>query len=96
MHPSATSGLCISADGRRTRARSQLVRRRVPRQQPLFAAVRYIGAAYLMLGDLPHAKEHLKTLDSLCFITCSEYRDLKRAVEAYEKSGGKAKPTASQ
>jgi Tfp pilus assembly protein PilF len=56
----------------------------------------YIGEAYLMLGDLPHAKEHLKTLDSLCFITCSEYRDLKRAVEAYEKSGGKAKPTASQ
>jgi Tfp pilus assembly protein PilF len=56
----------------------------------------YLGEAYLMLGDLPHAKEHLKTLDSLCFITCSEYRDLKRAVEAYEKSGGKAKPTASQ
>jgi len=56
----------------------------------------YIGEAYLMLGDLPHAKEHLKTLDSLCFITCSEYRDLKRAVEAYEKSGGKSKPTASQ
>ena len=56
----------------------------------------YIGEAYLMLDDLPHAKEHLKTLDSLCFITCSEYRDLKRAVEAYEKSGGKSKPSASQ
>ena len=56
----------------------------------------YIGEAYLMLDDLPHAKEHLKTLDSLCFITCEEFRDLKRAVEAYEKSGGKSKPTASQ
>ncbi|HEX6079443.1 MAG TPA: tetratricopeptide repeat protein [Methylomirabilota bacterium] len=56
----------------------------------------YIGEAYLMLGDLPKAKEHLKTLDSLCFITCEEYRDLKRAVEAYEKSGGAKKPTASQ
>jgi len=54
----------------------------------------YIGEAYLMLGDLPKAKEHLKTLDSLCFITCEEYRDLKRAVQAYEKSG--AKPSASQ
>jgi len=47
-----------------------------------------------MRGDLPKAKEHLKTLDSLCFITCEEYRDLKRAVQAYEKSG--AKPSASQ
>ena len=55
----------------------------------------YIGEAYLMLGDLPKAKAHLKTLDSLCF-TCEEFRDLKRAVEAYEKSGGKSKPTASQ
>ena len=54
----------------------------------------YIGEAYLMLGDLPKAKQHLKKLDSLCFITCEEYRDLKRAVEAYEKSG--TKPTASQ
>jgi tetratricopeptide (TPR) repeat protein len=56
----------------------------------------YIGEAYLMLDDLPKAKQHLKTLDSLCFITCEEFRDLKRAVEAYEKSGGKSKPTASQ
>jgi TolA-binding protein len=56
----------------------------------------YIGEAYLMLDDLPKAKEHLKTLNSLCFITCEEYRDLRRAVEAYEKSGGKTKPTASQ
>jgi tetratricopeptide (TPR) repeat protein len=56
----------------------------------------YLGEAYLMLDDLPKAKEHLKTLDALCFITCEEYRDLKRAVEVYEKSGGKSKPTASQ
>ncbi|HSE05533.1 MAG TPA: tetratricopeptide repeat protein [Methylomirabilota bacterium] len=55
----------------------------------------YIGEAYLMLDNLPKAKEHLRTLSSLCFITCAEYRDLKRAVDAYEKSGGKTKPTAS-
>jgi Tfp pilus assembly protein PilF len=55
----------------------------------------YIGEAYLMLDNLPKAKEHLGTLNSLCLITCGEYRDLKRAVDAYEKSGGKSKPTAS-
>ncbi len=56
----------------------------------------YIGEAYLVLDNLPKAKEHLRTLDSLCMFSCSEYRDLKRAVEVYEKSGGKTKPTASQ
>lgn len=49
----------------------------------------YIGEAYLMLGDLPSAKQHLATLDSLCFFPCSEYRDLKKAVESYEKKAGK-------
>ena len=56
----------------------------------------YIGEAYLVLDDLPKAEEHLRTLDSLCMFSCSEYRDLKRAVEAYEKSRGKTKPTAAQ
>lgn len=45
----------------------------------------YIGEAYLALGNLAKAREHLKALDSLCFLPCSEYRDLKKAVEAYEK-----------
>jgi tetratricopeptide (TPR) repeat protein len=52
----------------------------------------YIGEAYLTLGDLARAREHLARLDRLCFLPCSEYRDLKRAVEAYEASGGKMKP----
>ena len=45
----------------------------------------YIGEAYLIVGDLPKAKEHLAALDKLCFLTCAEYRDLKKAIERYEK-----------
>ena len=55
----------------------------------------YIGEAYLALDNLPKAKEHLARLDKLCFFPCSQYRDLKKAVEAYEKSAGKSKPAAS-
>ena len=55
----------------------------------------YIGEAYLLLDDPAKAKQHLATLNSLCFLPCSEHTDLKKAVEAYEKSGGKIKPTAS-
>lgn len=56
----------------------------------------YVGEAYLALDNLAKAKEHLARLDSLCFFPCSEYRDLKKAVEAYEKSGGKPKPAAGR
>ena len=56
----------------------------------------YIGEAYLALDDLPHAKQHLARLNRLCFFGCEEYRDLKKAVEAYEKSAGKVKPAASR
>ena len=44
---------------------------------------------------LARAKEHLKRLDKLCLFSCEQYRDLKKAVEAYEKSNGKVKPTAA-
>ena len=30
----------------------------------------YIGEAYLVLGDLAKAKEHLAVLDKLCFLPC--------------------------
>lgn len=46
----------------------------------------YIGEAYLTLDNVGKAKEHLATLNSLCFFPCSEYRDLKKAVEVYDKS----------
>jgi Tfp pilus assembly protein PilF len=44
----------------------------------------YIGEAYLMVGNVAKAKEHLSTLDKLCFFPCSEYNDLKKAIAAYE------------
>jgi tetratricopeptide (TPR) repeat protein len=56
----------------------------------------YIGEAYLALDNVAKAREHLTRLDALCFFSCSEYRDLKKAIEAYEKSGGKIKPTAER
>ena len=56
----------------------------------------YIGEAYLALDDLSHAKEHLARLNKLCLFSCEQYRDLKKAVEAYEKSAGKVKPAASR
>jgi tetratricopeptide (TPR) repeat protein len=54
----------------------------------------YIGEAFLVLGDLPKAKEHLAVLDKLCFLPCEEYSDLKKAVRDYESSGGRIKPAA--
>jgi tetratricopeptide (TPR) repeat protein len=45
----------------------------------------YLGEAYLMVNNLPKAKEHLKALDRLCFFPCSEYTDLKKAIAEYEK-----------
>ena len=47
----------------------------------------YIGEAYLMVGDLASAKQHLARLDSLCFFSCEEYRDLKKAIESFERTG---------
>ena len=49
----------------------------------------YIGEAYLMVGNLPKAKEHLKALDGLCTFGCAEYSDLKKAVSAYESRQAK-------
>ena len=43
----------------------------------------YIGEAYLMLGNLDKAKEHLAQLDKLCFLPCAEYTNLKKAIAAH-------------
>jgi tetratricopeptide (TPR) repeat protein len=44
----------------------------------------YIGEAYLMVGNVEKAREHLGQLDKLCFFGCSEYSDLKKAISTYE------------
>jgi tetratricopeptide (TPR) repeat protein len=44
----------------------------------------YVGEAYLMVGDLAKAKEHLAALDRICFFPCDEYSDLKRDIAEYE------------
>jgi Tfp pilus assembly protein PilF len=44
----------------------------------------YIGEAYLMVGNVSKAKEHLGQLDKLCFFGCSEYTDLKKAIAEHE------------
>ena len=47
----------------------------------------YIGEAYLMVGNLPKAKEHLSALDRICFFGCDEYSMLKKAVAEFEAKG---------
>ena len=44
----------------------------------------YLGEAYLMVGNVAKAKEHLAQLDKLCFFGCGEYSDLKKAIGAHE------------
>src|SRR5438105_12847369 len=44
----------------------------------------YLGEAYLMVGNLPKAKEELGALDKLCFFPCDEFALLKKAVSEYE------------
>lgn len=45
----------------------------------------YLGEAYLMSGNLAKAEEHLATLDKLCFLPCSEYRELKEKIAEYKQ-----------
>ena len=40
----------------------------------------YIGMAYIQMGQLDKAKEHLASLDKICPFSCEEYRDLKKAI----------------
>ena len=44
----------------------------------------YLGEAYLQMGDLPRAERELETLNSLCMLTCEQYRDLKGEIQRYK------------
>ena len=44
----------------------------------------YIGEAYLMVGDLANAREHLAALESICLLPCEELSDLKDKIAAYK------------
>ena len=44
----------------------------------------YIGEAYLAVGNVHKAREHLTVLDRMCFFGCEEYTSLKKAVQEYE------------
>jgi Flp pilus assembly protein TadD len=44
----------------------------------------YLGELYLKTGDPEKARERLSKLRSLCPAGCSEYDDLKKAVDAYQ------------
>jgi tetratricopeptide (TPR) repeat protein len=46
----------------------------------------YMGEAYLLLGNLPQAEEHLKILDQLCWLPCTEYSQLKTKVAEYKSA----------
>ncbi|MGD2139023.1 MAG: tetratricopeptide repeat protein [Burkholderiales bacterium] len=46
----------------------------------------YLGEAYLMKRNLPGAEEQLAELAKICTpIPCEEYKELKRAIEAYKQ-----------
>ncbi len=49
----------------------------------------YVGEAYLLVGDLAKAEEHLAALDRICLIPCEEREDLRNAIAAYRQRTGR-------
>jgi Flp pilus assembly protein TadD len=46
----------------------------------------YVGEAFLLIGDLAKAQEHLSALEQICLLPCDELKDLKYAIEKYTAS----------
>lgn len=55
----------------------------------------YVGEAWLKMGRLDKAEEHLKVLDKLCFFPCEEYTDLKEKVAEYKRTQSAAAPAVA-
>lgn len=49
-----------------------------PRQR---SAHEHLGEAYLVVGNLAKAEEHLAALERICLIPCEQYDSLKKAIE---------------
>ena len=47
------------------------------------AAHQHMGEAYLTIGNLAAAEEHLAALEGICLIPCEEYGDLQRVIAKY-------------
>ena len=45
----------------------------------------YVGEAYLMVGNVAKAEEHLAALRAICLIPCEELEDLQKEFDAYQK-----------
>jgi Flp pilus assembly protein TadD len=48
----------------------------------------YVGEAYLMVGNVPKAEEHLAQLARLCNSSCEEFSDLQKSIQGYKSSHG--------
>jgi tetratricopeptide (TPR) repeat protein len=44
----------------------------------------YVGEAYLLVGNLGKAEEHLSALRAICVIPCEELEDLEKSIRGYQ------------
>lgn len=49
----------------------------------------YVGEAYLLVGNLAKAEEHLAALQRICLMPCEEYEDLKKAIAEHRRRAGR-------
>lgn len=45
----------------------------------------YVGEAYLLVGNVGKAEEHLAALRNICLIPCEEYEDLRNEIAEYRQ-----------